>query len=637
MKKLINLILWLSVFLCSAYGQSRQGIWEAQGHWEGLGDYTGQVELRWNGVSYNFIRLVAFQNFTYGDRAVSVAWTGSAAEIPNGLRIDVALRQADFIPIMGDESRTEADRDLLLVTGSFQIQGEDRRLTGRYVAEDSRRVYVEEELRNQRPLTETPIFTEARNVTAMHEPLTPELRGLFFTLFRDYHQLPALARYRDREEFQRAVHSAIADPTNYDFYQANPKALRVVNKIVDPIALTEESLRAGAYSYSLREKADLYEALTRENINPATGMMDDFDVTSSTHRPNGDAALWTGVYVAGQAMRYLVTGEEEAADNMARSLRGLFTLMDITGDPREFARTLRQAMRPLEGDWRAGSEPFTALDWLCCGNNDMLKGLHYGLLWGYMALPPRYEEVKQGIRERSATLARFGRIANGGWFNEMTTTALAYYVTGLDEFGLRYDRIAGNPLHIAWIAGGNGAMHYQGISDWSGQHLNIVSLMILNVLARATGDARAMVYQLGLKSGFEILQRTRPTLWTLGYAGLGSWVGRASEEVIEDARWRLREFPFPRPYALAIDHSIQNSWVMSPYPALPWKLDWMTNPGRQQGLYMYPLFEGGDDSYLWKANPLSIRRGASNIRASGTDYLHAYWLGRYFQVFDKGE
>ncbi len=63
----------------------------------------------------------------------------------------------------------------------------------------------------------------------------------------------------------------------------------------------------------------------------------------------------------------------------------------------------------------------------------------------------------------------------------------------------------------------------------------------------------------------------------------------------------------------------------------------MTNPGRQQGLYAYPLFERGDDSYLWKSNPLTFRGGASNFRASGTDYLHAYWLGRYFQVLTASE
>jgi hypothetical protein len=45
----------------------------------------------------------------------------------------------------------------------------------------------------------------------------------------------------------------------------------------------------------------------------------------------GDSALWTGHYLAAEAFRYQVTGDSSALDNAWRALRGIHTLLDITG------------------------------------------------------------------------------------------------------------------------------------------------------------------------------------------------------------------------------------------------------------------------------------------------------------------
>jgi hypothetical protein len=104
--------------------------------------------------------------------------------------------------------------------------------------------------------------------------------------------------------------------------------------------------------------------------------------------PDDSSALWTGVYTWTQALRYRTTGEGDALDNLRRSLRGLLILMDITGDPRTFARTLRPAGPPLTGPWRRGTGEFSNLDWMVGGNNDMSKG--------------HFPEVYHGVNSASA-------------------------------------------------------------------------------------------------------------------------------------------------------------------------------------------------------------------------------------------
>src|SRR5262245_37202549 len=45
----------------------------------------------------------------------------------------------------------------------------------------------------------------------------------------------------------------------------------------------------------------------------------------------GDSALWTGHYLAAEAFRYRVTGSPEALANVWKALRGIRSLVDVTG------------------------------------------------------------------------------------------------------------------------------------------------------------------------------------------------------------------------------------------------------------------------------------------------------------------
>ena len=75
---------------------------------------------------------------------------------------------------------------------------------------------------------------------------------------------------------------------------------------------------------------------------------------------------------------------------------------------------------------------------------------------------------------------------------------------------------------------------------------------------------------------------------------------------------------------------------MSPYPALPWKLDWTTTD-RTQALRGRPLFEQPSGEHYWKENPFAYKGNMAGTESPGVDYLHAYWLGRRFGVLGADE
>ncbi|HVO29763.1 MAG TPA: hypothetical protein VMV18_03470, partial [bacterium] len=121
-------------------------------------------------------------------------------------------------------------------------------------------------------------------------------------------------------------------------------------------------------------------------------------------------------------------------------------------------------------------------------------------------------------------------------------------------------------------------------------------------------------------------------LWSVAFAAFGTAPDSAQAD---DVRWRLREMTAPKIEA-DIDHTVSAEFVMSPYPALPWKLDWTTTD-RTQSLRGYPLFETQAGVYAWKDNPLNYRAFSVGSGHPGADYLHAYWLARYAGVLAAGE
>lgn len=612
-------------------------VWTVQGVDE-RGTYTGQLELipGANG-HWRFIRVIDYDpNYSAEDgRGVSAVWQGDAVTASDGsVDLSVDLKKADFVRRGGGLERTPEDRVPVRVTGRFTVQ-EPCILTGSYRFAEAA-VNGNETWSLPSPGGDQPIFALQVSETPTHNAIPANTRDAWFAWFASFHALPEVQPYVNLPAFRHPLHTVIRDQTDFAFYQQHPERLRVVNKVIDPISLLETRARADAYRWTLAGKADFFERDTAElTIDPATGML--FEALDQTGKgyPSPDGALWTGAYVASQFCRYAATGDESALPNIARSAAGLLTLLEITGDRRVFARTLRRAEGQPTPPWYPGAAPHASLEWLALGNNDMYKGVMFGLTAAQAALcgqpgRPEYAALCERLRSNVIQAAEKLDMAQGSGYNRLATLWLAAYSTGrpsaIKEARKEWNRQA------AQLADGSRLFYTDGIADWSGTHLSAVQYLMFFLLADRyplPGIDSKPVLRQGIENVYREFSRIPLGLWSVVFARLGTL---PHADAANNARWRLRELPTPKTQ-LAIDHRISADFVMSPFPSAPWKLDWTRNE-RTQSLRAYPLFEASAYTvYDWKQSPFEYVAFSEGIHFPGADYLLAYWLGRLTGVF----
>lgn len=626
------------------YGEDPiQGVWTVSGTDSQLGTYSGQVEFRKIPEGYQFIRTILYDSAYFEGYRIASAWSGNASIIPGKVSISVELLRQDFIYKYGQLERTEADKDPMPVVGEFAFT-DDSNITGTYTSPQNPQFLISETMTYQRPIETEPIFKIERWMKPSHNPPTPGMKAFLFWFFQDMHKCEDVIPYVDREEFQEAIHYWFYDRTDFNYYRNNRDKLRVVNKVIDDISLAETKRRALAFGPTIEEKARFFEENTEKFHINSLGMVVGYEKGSDPpiYYSDGDSDLWTGTYIASQAMRYKVTGEQKALDNLLHSLNGLFICCDIPQEPGQFARTIRPYNSPGEksteddlakGEWIRGTGPYADIDWLSGGNNDMLHGIVYGFLWASLAVPktPEYQHIHNGIAKRTMTLARHNEVANNGRSIDMNIQWLAWLLTGRTEFWEEWHQIWDAEYMKLWLEAGGDGTHIQGISDWSGLHLGIISLLLTNILAQETQDPRIDLCQLALRKGVMHLKGIRHGLWFIAANALGNFQGNEGKFYLHEGIWVMREILMPK-LEHNIDHRIKPSWCMSPYPSLFWYMDWKLPGHRRQGIYAYPNFERPSTDTLWTSNYLTCWGSESSREPHSVDFLHAYWMLRYYNI-----
>lgn len=618
------------------------GVWQVDGA-DSIGSYTGQIEIVTEaGGTYRFTRVVRYVGLKVEDgRELWWVFSGTASGGAPALTLASSLNKADFIRSRGSLTRTDADKSPVAVSGSFSQSGAG--LSGSFTGPD---IAATESWTSWTP-SGAPIFATDRTVHAAHAPPGSAEKAAAFQAYASYQSLPAVSPWASNPDFQAAIHGYFLDRTDAQFYLDHPDAVRVVQKVIDPISTLETLSRANAFRFDLKGKAAYFDAETSSKfVEPVGGML-----AAARHgaslEPSGDAALWTGVYAASQAYRWEVTKDAGALANLVKSLTALLTCQEITGDKSTFARTLRPIAELPANDpeWHAGTGPYSQLAWKQGGNNDMLKGLLYGYITGYRALCTGlggYDALCERIRTDAYDLADHIDVAQKVTStNYLTAQWLAAYVR--NESCPLFNANHRTRAAAAWaglgtaLSQGNGMTYTQFTgADWSGTHLNAVQYMVLLLLARSQdvctyGNVEGTLKD-GIAAGLGQIDNQRLVPWNLMYA---AFVSGANPSAADDARLRLRELPAPKTGA-DFDHRIDPGFVMGPYPALPWKNDWTTND-RTQALRGRPLFEQPSGEHFWKENPFAYRGDSAGTDSPGADYLHAYWLGRRFGVIGSAE
>jgi len=117
---------------------------------------------------------------------------------------------------------------------------------------------------------------------------------------------------------------------------------------------------------------------------------------------SGDSTDWTATYLVSQCLRYRVTGEAEARDEVLRIARYLHDVQAITEDPGYIARYAG----PDEAPWNVeslgadnfyqGTGEYAGMFWLGHESRDKYMHWFWALTWAYLAVDD--EEMRTTIR-----------------------------------------------------------------------------------------------------------------------------------------------------------------------------------------------------------------------------------------------
>ncbi|MGZ3772803.1 MAG: hypothetical protein ACXVCY_07860 [Pseudobdellovibrionaceae bacterium] len=660
---LVAFLITLKTSAFAAIGGLENKILSFRGQSSEHGSYTGLLELRKNGDSLQVTRIMTYDSFKFENLTVQEVWTGTAKydSKSNAYSISYTLKKADFISAA--EGQTRKPEDFKIKDFIFQKIV----LAGNSLDESHffrHNEFLSESLQINSSAGQEPLWQDKRYHTESisHESSTLykiAAKFLEMKVFNWYHDQEVPKSYSYRPEYKTKKQLMVYDPTDFEFYRSNPNILRVVNKTPDTISLIEDIQKRNAYAPTLHEKAMAFEIdMANYNLNEYgiySAALYSQDGHFQKFIMDGDAALWTGMYLSSQAMRYAVSHEQAALENIKKSLQGLMLLMDITGDPKEFARTIvkyENGMQ-LSSQLIRGTGVNSDKVWLSKGNNDMYKGLVHGFIAAYLVLPPSESALKNALLEHMKRVPDLN--AADSRSNAPSAYGLRALATQNSDDRDAYESKFFKKNAVETVLNVEGDIHVGGIADWSGVNLSMVGGVSEILIAQALNEKDILnSARKDLLLSWKDMAGTKRDFLTIAAYGFAVKNGVKPVDVIENndgysnqelqnvwnqdlklSLWSIKEIPIHRSqYSISWDHSLNPEWCLSWWPRLPWKSITDRKPPEFhfQGVESYPYFEahGLGSDFAWKDAAFAYKGETSKFtRFTGADYLYSYWMARY--------
>jgi hypothetical protein len=659
-------LIYFSFFFTPLFSYGENVVYPLQGVHSKFGTYVGQLEIRTREdglVDVN--RIISYDTFRFENKRVEQVWH-TVGKFENGI-LDIAfvLKRADIYQSVDNEKRTPDQFNNSLIP-HYHLDF----ATGTALVTTDAGVEQDKISGPPRP-SELPLWKNER----IAHPSEGESYGIgadianntaFLPVILELRYSPFIRQYWNRAEYKSQLQYFVIDKTDYDFLRLHPDFLRIDNKIVDTISLYESLQRSNAYGPTLLEKENIFDRTMPDHLNE-NGFVSQAIYDSAgnivTYHPSYDGALWTGMYAGTQAMRWLVTKDERALALFKQTLCGMMLLMDVTGNPQEFARTIAPYVdgEVLKEPWVRAQKPYEHLRYVKIGNNDMVHGLYYSFAWAYEILPdgdPLLVQVEEHSKRLLDLRISTSRILGNNAFRALGLNALATRNKEDINNYFKFFYLRVRPKD--WLKIDQG-MYFNGIADWSGINLSTIS-QLTNILIAKNLIRRAPQYASNFESVLSISRQNILETWATYATARRDIVTFAAEafgaadspylnfpkstqpktwskqelwpEMRKEALWTLREIPLrSKPRETTFDFSLKRDWCASPWPNLPWKYFKFEGDLERfyQGSYAYPLFEtNAIDSDNSLSRPPFMFRGKSNkyVSYGRMDYLHAYWLGR---------
>jgi len=360
----------------------------------------------------------------------------------------------------------------------------------------------------------------------------------------------------------------------------------------------------------------------------------------------GDAAIWTGCYVAAEAFRWKVTGDPQARRRLVASLEALHLLQQVTGKKGLLARAVRRAVGPApgeEGAWRQGVGDYRDYRWLGDVSVDQVDGA----VFGYAVAFDLIEEpsIRRQIAEDVAAIAdhllehrmeiidvegrrtRHGDLGNGFFSEDLNALIalmimkVAHHVTAEPRFEKAYyDLIARGYADRAAAARDKWWEYLIGINHSDN---NLAFLAYYPLLRLEQDPSLKRIYQRGLRRAWQVVRVEANPLFT--FIDQALLPVASPTPALEQAIQTLFYFPSMK-RDIPVDQSGRPDLCRS---------FWRDRQGRLQSCRPLPIQDRPADSFEWKENPYRLKgEGDGRTLFAGVDYLLPYWLGRYHQFLD---
>jgi hypothetical protein len=358
-------------------------------------------------------------------------------------------------------------------------------------------------------------------------------------------------------------------------------------------------------------------------VDPIFASPDSDQIVSYTHC--GDAAIWTGHYLAAEAFRYNVTKSPEALDNVKIALGGIASLLNVTGT-NLLARCLipanslyAQAMIQEEASNGVFQNTQFGYYWIGNTSRDQYSGVFFGLGVAYDLVDDA--QVRATITPLVTLLLDFLRGHN--WFVTMPNGAVSTTFAGRadqqlsllqvgrqvnsDHFSTTYDL-----YRFFYSAQAIVPISFEVLDDNSYFKFNLDSINLFNLI-RLEHSSFGGIY----RQAYDVLRRHTDDHGNAFFNMIdralnGPSGARDSETVRILDEWLLRprrDFPTD---------------LRGVYPACG---------AEDRACAPIPIVDRVRTDFLWQRSPFQlVGQGTGRIETAGIDYILPYWMARYYGI-----
>ncbi len=348
----------------------------------------------------------------------------------------------------------------------------------------------------------------------------------------------------------------------------------------------------------------------------------------------GDAAIWTGLYVATEALRYATTNQPAARTNMENGLAALHRMQTATGQPGLLCRYVYPDGTPHE---KAPSK-------------DTYTGVMfgYGVAYPFISDPVLRAIVEQDVRNIAAYSVDHGfDTVDGDQILILHLLRVAVSVlAGSPEFTQLYrDRVneilppgtLDPSMDERILTQTLGDREADAASSQGTHHLKWLALYNLARLETADPQVGQAIqaYRRMVEDMWIFVRDEYNTLDNFTHALYGL---SCSEADVRDGIWSLQLFPFDEadPYlgrrGLGVNYGdeIYRDMVNNELGGI-FESDF--GFGRVTR-YPIPLDKRHRDAFIWQRGARRLEGDSADYLYPGLDYLLVYWMGRYHGLFD---